>query len=146
MYYYLVSSIDFPQEGVVLKQKIDQIFARNSLKTKNQITQDSGRVASYAKIANESEISVDVVKRIFNGTRPAKLSEAYAIAAALDKTVGYLTKSSDQENLQRTIARWLEINEQRAKHTGNLFRCFEKMQECDREARELWEIFEKSTL
>ena len=129
-----------------MKQKIDQLFARNSLKTKNQITQDSGRVESYAKIADESEISVDVVKRIFNGTRPAKLSEAYAIAAALDKTVGYLTKSSDQDNLQRTITKWLEINEERAKQSVKLIQCFERMQECDKEARELWETFEKNTL
>lgn len=126
-----------------MNKKIDSRFSENALKRKNRITCKNGKVESFAKISSNTGIQVDTLKRIFSGKRSPKLSEAYAIADALNTTTNNLTNSKEQIYLKTTIRKWAMICEKRTRHTSDLIKSLEQMQECDREAQDLWKTFEQ---
>lgn len=123
------------------KKTIDKSFSENSLKRKHLISRQNGKCESFQKIANDSDMDVATVKRILNGTRCAKLGEAYAIAKALGTSVNCLSRSPDQKDLDSTISQWTNILVKRAELEAQLLEAHQGLKELDNQATILWETF-----
>lgn len=128
------------------KKTIDKSFSENSLKRKHLISRENGKCESFQKIANGSDMDVATVKRIMNGTRCAKLGEAFAIAKALGTSVNCLSRSPDHKDLDLTVAEWVKIVAQRDVLEAQLIEIHQGLKDCDSQAKILWENFHNRSL
>ena len=97
------------KDGTSRKNKIDQDFRTRSVRLKNRRTKETGKQLSYTKIADDSNLDCAVVKRIMKGERGATLSEAYAIAIALNTTVDHLSNMREHSPVEKGYHNLIEI-------------------------------------
>ena len=114
------------KDGTSRKNKIDQDFRTRSVRLKNRRTKETGKQLSYTKIADDSNLDCAVVKRIMKGERGATLSEAYAIAEALNTTVHHLINKGEQTPV---VANYLKLLEFITSRRGQVVRELEELTE-----------------
>ena len=114
------------KDGTSRKNKIDQDFRTRSVRLKNRRTKETGKQLSYTKIADDSNLDCAVVKRIMKGERGATLSEAYAIAEALNTTVHHLINKGEETPVVKNYLNLLEFISSRR---GQVVRELEELKE-----------------
>jgi len=97
------------KDGTKHKNKIDKDFQTRAVRLKNSRAKESGKQLSYTKIADDSNLDYAVVKRIMKGERGATLSEAYAIAEALNTTVHHLINKGEETPVVSNYLNLLEF-------------------------------------
>ena len=114
------------KDGRKHKNKIDQDFLTRAVRLKNRRTKEAGKQLSYTKIADDSNLDCAVVKRIMKGERGATLSEAYAIAIALNTTVHHLINKGEETPV---VANYLKLLEFISSRRGQVVRELEELKE-----------------
>ena len=104
------------KDGRKHKNKIDQDFLTRAVRLKNRRTKEAGKQLSYTKIADDSNLDCAVVKRIMKGERGATLSEAYAIAEALNTTVDHLSNMREHLAVEKGYYNLIQIFNDRRNH------------------------------
>lgn len=145
---FLTLTADFgnsmPKKNINKGCAIDRTFSSNAVKRKNLNTKNNEKTESFQKIADDSNLNVMLVRRLVGGGQAPKLSEAYAIAAALGTSLNNLSGGKEQEAIQRVIKAFDEVYAERDVLKQTLIEVYAKIEGLDERSKAIWYSFVKT--